>query len=172
LKLHLHHFSRRKIQKESQNRRNQGFSYYFCMMRILEAQKHVDPDSDPDPQHWFKFSIPCLRTEAVYFPVFIIVIFLHGRLTEVYPRLDLRWRTEWRELIRYIPDSSCFDPCWFQCGSGSALPAHSSVSLLPDPVPGVPNHGGSRRIQIRKTGRFYIKTEVFSAFFAKYLVLL
>ncbi len=28
LKLHLHHFSK----KESQNRRNQGFSYYFCMM--------------------------------------------------------------------------------------------------------------------------------------------
>ncbi len=32
MKLHLHHFSKIKIQKESQNRRNQGFSYYFCMM--------------------------------------------------------------------------------------------------------------------------------------------
>ena len=32
LKLHLHHFSKTKIQKESHNRRNQGFSYYFCMM--------------------------------------------------------------------------------------------------------------------------------------------
>ncbi len=32
LKLHLHHFSKIKIQKESQNRRNQGFSYYFSMM--------------------------------------------------------------------------------------------------------------------------------------------
>jgi hypothetical protein len=32
LKLHLHHFSKIKIQKESQNSRNQGFSYYFCMM--------------------------------------------------------------------------------------------------------------------------------------------
>ncbi len=32
LKLHLHHFSKIKIQKESQNRRNQGFSYYFCTM--------------------------------------------------------------------------------------------------------------------------------------------
>ncbi len=32
LKLHLHHFSKINIQKESQNRRNQGFSYYFCMM--------------------------------------------------------------------------------------------------------------------------------------------
>jgi hypothetical protein len=31
-KLHLHHFSKIKIQKESQNSRNQGFSYYFCMM--------------------------------------------------------------------------------------------------------------------------------------------
>jgi hypothetical protein len=32
LKLHLHHFSKIKIQKELQNRMNQGFSYYFCMM--------------------------------------------------------------------------------------------------------------------------------------------
>jgi hypothetical protein len=32
LKLHLHHFSKIKSQKESQNGRNQGFSYYFCMM--------------------------------------------------------------------------------------------------------------------------------------------
>ncbi len=32
LKLHLHHFSKIKMQKESQNRKNQGFSYYFCMM--------------------------------------------------------------------------------------------------------------------------------------------
>jgi hypothetical protein len=32
LKLHLHHFSKIKSPKESQNSRNQGFSYYFCMM--------------------------------------------------------------------------------------------------------------------------------------------
>jgi hypothetical protein len=32
LKLHLHHFSKIKIIKESQNIRNQGFSYYFCTM--------------------------------------------------------------------------------------------------------------------------------------------
>ncbi len=32
LKVHLHNFSKIKSQKESQNRRNQGFSYYFCMM--------------------------------------------------------------------------------------------------------------------------------------------
>jgi hypothetical protein len=30
--LHLHHFSKIKSQKESQNSRSQGFSYYFCMM--------------------------------------------------------------------------------------------------------------------------------------------
>jgi hypothetical protein len=28
----VHHFSKIKSQKESQNRRNRGFSYYFCMM--------------------------------------------------------------------------------------------------------------------------------------------
>jgi hypothetical protein len=32
LKLHLHHFSKIKSQKVSQNSRNQGFCYYFCMM--------------------------------------------------------------------------------------------------------------------------------------------
>jgi hypothetical protein len=32
LKLHLHHFSKIKIQKESQNSRNQGFSYFFCII--------------------------------------------------------------------------------------------------------------------------------------------
>ncbi len=32
LKVHLHHFSKIKSLKESQNSRNQGLSYYFCMM--------------------------------------------------------------------------------------------------------------------------------------------
>ncbi len=32
LKLDFHHFSKIKIQKDSQNSRNQGFSYYFCMV--------------------------------------------------------------------------------------------------------------------------------------------
>jgi hypothetical protein len=32
LKVNLHHFSKIKSQKESQNSRNQGYSYYFCMM--------------------------------------------------------------------------------------------------------------------------------------------
>jgi hypothetical protein len=31
-KVNLHHFSKIKSQKESQNSRNQGFCYYFCMM--------------------------------------------------------------------------------------------------------------------------------------------
>jgi len=31
LKVHFHNFSKIKIQKESQNLKNQGFSYYFCM---------------------------------------------------------------------------------------------------------------------------------------------
>jgi hypothetical protein len=32
LKVHLHHFSKIKSQKESQNSSIQGFSYYFCMI--------------------------------------------------------------------------------------------------------------------------------------------
>jgi hypothetical protein len=73
LKVHLHYFSKTKSQKESQNSRIQGFSYYFCMMiegsgsragfgsipsglvdpdPELGGQKHVDPvDPDSDPKH-------------------------------------------------------------------------------------------------------------------------
>ncbi len=32
LKLHFHHFSKMESYKESQNKRNEGFSYYFCFM--------------------------------------------------------------------------------------------------------------------------------------------
>jgi hypothetical protein len=32
LKIHLNHFSKIKILKKSQHRRNRGFSYYFCLM--------------------------------------------------------------------------------------------------------------------------------------------
>jgi hypothetical protein len=32
LKVHLHHFSKIKCHKEVTNSRNQGFSYYFCLM--------------------------------------------------------------------------------------------------------------------------------------------
>jgi hypothetical protein len=70
LKVHLHHFSKIKSQKESQNSRNQGFSYYFCMliegsgrpenMWIREAQKHVDP-VNPDPQHCIYLCVLLLK---------------------------------------------------------------------------------------------------------------
>ncbi len=39
LKLHLHYFSKIKSQKESQNSRNQGFSYYFCT--VLEGSGSI-----------------------------------------------------------------------------------------------------------------------------------
>jgi hypothetical protein len=32
LKLHVHHFSKIKVIKKSQNGRNEDFSYYFCLM--------------------------------------------------------------------------------------------------------------------------------------------
>ena len=32
LEVHLHHFSEINVIKKSQNRRNQGFSFYFCLM--------------------------------------------------------------------------------------------------------------------------------------------
>jgi hypothetical protein len=62
--VHLHHFSKIKGQKTSQNSRNQGFSYYIGLMIegsgsipwyfwIQEAQKHLDPtDLDPQQRFW------------------------------------------------------------------------------------------------------------------------
>jgi hypothetical protein len=61
-------FFKDKKSQKSQNSRNQGFSYYFCLLiegsRSGRAQKHVDPvdpdpaDPDPDwnPEHWFFFT--------------------------------------------------------------------------------------------------------------------
>jgi hypothetical protein len=67
LKVYLHHFSKIKSPKEITNRRNQGFSFYFCLMikgsesrsRSIPlcsgfgsgTRKHVDL-VDPDPEHW------------------------------------------------------------------------------------------------------------------------
>jgi hypothetical protein len=75
-------FFKDKSQKESQNSRNQCFSYYFCLMIERsgagsesgsipltngsgsgEAQKHVD--SDPDPQH-------CIQMMEIFAYWFII----------------------------------------------------------------------------------------------------
>ncbi len=50
LKLHLYHFSKIKIQKESQNSRNQGFSYYFCMM--IEGSGSIPPTSGSGSGSW------------------------------------------------------------------------------------------------------------------------
>jgi hypothetical protein len=47
LKAHLHNFPKIKSKKESQNRRNQGFSYYFCMM-TEESGSGTLPDGKLD----------------------------------------------------------------------------------------------------------------------------
>jgi hypothetical protein len=47
LKLHLQNFSKIKSQKESQNSRNRGFSYYFCMM--IEGSGSIPMTSGSGP---------------------------------------------------------------------------------------------------------------------------
>jgi hypothetical protein len=54
------------VKKEVTKRKNQGFSYYFCLVlqgsgsdpiRIQETQKPMDlTDPDSDPQHWYEGS--------------------------------------------------------------------------------------------------------------------
>jgi hypothetical protein len=73
LKVYLHHFSQIKSPNKSQNSRNQGFSYYFCLMRrIREVQKYVDPvdsdpDSDPDPEPCFVFAFLTMMLALEFF---------------------------------------------------------------------------------------------------------
>ncbi len=67
MKVHLHHFSKIKSQKESQNSRNQGFSYFFCMMIEGSGSGSIPLTSGSGsgrpknmwirirvPQHWWK----------------------------------------------------------------------------------------------------------------------
>jgi hypothetical protein len=72
LRVHLHHFSKIKSQKEPPNSRNQGFSYYFCMMiegsgsgsipltnGSGSGSRVVDPDLEPDPDpYWIRILDP------------------------------------------------------------------------------------------------------------------
>ncbi len=48
-KLHLHHFSKIKSQKKSQNSRNQGFPYYFWWIREGSGSGAGSKLTDPDP---------------------------------------------------------------------------------------------------------------------------
>ncbi len=53
LELQLHHFSKIKVIKKSQNSRNQGFSYYFCFIIGKDPDTNTDPYlwlTDPDPK--------------------------------------------------------------------------------------------------------------------------
>jgi hypothetical protein len=51
LDLRVPHFSTIKIQKDSQNSRNQGFSYYFCM--IIEGSGSWRPKNT-----WIRWTVP------------------------------------------------------------------------------------------------------------------
>ncbi len=54
LKVHLHHFSKIKSQKDDDRRIRIHTSDQWIRIRILEAQKHVDPVDPapaPDPEH-------------------------------------------------------------------------------------------------------------------------
>jgi hypothetical protein len=67
LKVNLHYFSKKKVKKKSQTSRNQGFSYYFCLM----IEKHVDPD--PDPQHCLVYAPICVTSSNFLFFVQALV---------------------------------------------------------------------------------------------------
>ncbi len=94
LKVHLHHSSKMKSQKESQNSRNQGFSYHFWMM--IEGSGSgsfpdpylwlMDPDpgrpkicgssgsGDPDPQHCLQLFLNVAKSPWTCFSTSILEI--------------------------------------------------------------------------------------------------
>jgi hypothetical protein len=76
LNAHLHHSSKIKSHRKSQNSRNHGFSLFFSgwwrilirirtnklRIRIQKAQKHTSP-TDPDQEHWFYASNKCIEPQ-------------------------------------------------------------------------------------------------------------
>ncbi len=87
LKVHLHNFPKIKSQKWSQNSRNQGFSYYFCMITEESGSKLTNgsgsgrpknmwirwiTDPDSDPEHWFQ-----VRLKIINFCQNILIISRH-----------------------------------------------------------------------------------------------
>jgi hypothetical protein len=49
LKVHINYFSKiKKVQKKSQNSRNQGFSYYFCLLIEVSGSGSTPLTMDPD----------------------------------------------------------------------------------------------------------------------------
>jgi hypothetical protein len=78
LKLHLHYFSKIKSQKEQQNSRNQGFSYYFCMMiegaGSGSGSKHLTCGSGSGrPKNmWIRWIRIRIRNTAKKFIIFIV----------------------------------------------------------------------------------------------------
>ncbi len=88
LKVHLHYFLKIKSQKEPQNSKNQGFSYYFCMM-IEGSGSRAGSGSG---------SIPLTSGSG------------SGRPNNMWIRIRIR--------IRNTAFAGCVvDPHWFQCGS-------------------------------------------------------
>jgi hypothetical protein len=59
LKVHLYHFSKIKVQKKSENSRNQGFSYYFCLMTEGSRSKPLTSGSGSGRPKimWIRFQI-------------------------------------------------------------------------------------------------------------------
>jgi hypothetical protein len=49
LKVHFHHFSKIKGKEKSQNSRNQGFSYYFCLMIEGSGSGSIPLTNGSDP---------------------------------------------------------------------------------------------------------------------------
>ncbi len=71
LKVHLHNFPKKKSQKESQNSRNQGFSYYFCMMTEGSGSKPLTNGSGSGrpKNRWIRIRIHNTGSMFVVFTV-------------------------------------------------------------------------------------------------------
>jgi hypothetical protein len=72
LKTHLHHFSKINSQKESQNSRNQGVSYYFCMM--IEGSGSVSGRPENMWIRWIRIRIRIRIRNTAYDNLFVFLI--------------------------------------------------------------------------------------------------
>ncbi len=104
LRLHLHHFSMIKMHKKSQNSRNQGFSYYFCLMigrSGAESVPRTNGSGSVMPKivlhvSWLKNSTGSkaqegLLTDSLKFIFTDAMRVLYVRCWESYAHLVIKW---------------------------------------------------------------------------------
>ncbi len=103
LKLHLHHFSKIKSQKESLNSRNQSFSYYFCMMIEGSGSGSGRPQNT-----WIRWIRIRIRIRIRNTDIKFIFFCLASRIVYLYTTVQSSKNPEDSITVKSAPPALCF----------------------------------------------------------------